>query len=141
MAGVDSCLFKITVEGKVVTVSRDERDKHRRRKHILKNVGHHKNEFSSDSEIEGKSTRERRRIRRVIERVNPNAPRLTQLIAPRFNKPLDDCAVMAGEKGVMMVATQGDPPPDCEIRHEPTNQHYLILKNPDQNEEAEYACH
>ncbi|KIH65419.1 fibronectin type III domain protein [Ancylostoma duodenale] len=153
MAGVDSCIFKISVEN-----SGGEHEKHRRRKHTLRPITHQKNEFSSDSELENKTKRKRRRMRRVTERTNPNAPRLTQMIAPRFDKALDDHDVETGEQIVMMVATQGNPPPNVhfyrdgkalsndekyEIRHEGETvcqQHYLIVKNTEHSEEAEYAC-
>ncbi|EYC10062.1 hypothetical protein Y032_0057g2745 [Ancylostoma ceylanicum] len=153
MAGVDSCLFKISIEN-----SGEENEKQRRKKHILRPVSHHKNDFSSDSEMENKTKKIRRRMRKVTERSNPSAPRLTQMIAPRFNKALDDQDVATGEQVVMMVATQGNPPPSVhfyrdgkllsnnekyEIRHEGetlSQKHYLIVRNTEQSEEAEYAC-
>ncbi|KAK6037948.1 immunoglobulin I-set domain protein [Cooperia oncophora] len=94
----------------------------------------------------------------VVERANPNAPRLTQqLVAPHFDSILSDHDAVEGEKVVMMVTTQGAPPPDVrfyrdgklisdsdkyEIRHEPEPiyKHWLILKNAKKTEEAEYAC-
>ncbi|KAK6048148.1 fibronectin type III domain protein, partial [Cooperia oncophora] len=113
---------------------------------------------SSDGEIENKV--KRRSLgdpKGVVERANPNAPRLTQqLVAPHFDSILSDHDAVEGEKVVMMVTTQGAPPPDVrfyrdgklisdsdkyEIRHEPEPiyKHWLILKNAKKTEEAEYA--
>ncbi|KAK6043584.1 immunoglobulin I-set domain protein [Cooperia oncophora] len=128
-----------------------------RQRKILRNLNR-SDVASSDGEIENKVQKKRRRIRRVVERANPNAPRLTQqLVAPHFDSILSDHDAVEGEKVVMMVTTQGAPPPDVrfyrdgklisdsdkyEIRHEPEPiyKHWLILKNAKKTEEAEYAC-
>ncbi|PIO56009.1 immunoglobulin I-set domain protein, partial [Teladorsagia circumcincta] len=93
----------------------------------------------------------------VVERANPRATTLAQgSVAPHFESILSDQDAVEGEKVVMMVTTQGAPPPDVrfyrdgklicddekyEIRHEAkSNTHWLILKNAEKTEEAEYAC-
>ena len=53
---------------------------------------------SSDSEVEKDKRKRRRRIKRVVERINPNAPRLTQLIPPRFDKILSDHDAVIGDQ-------------------------------------------
>ncbi|WKY09398.1 hypothetical protein Q1695_002061 [Nippostrongylus brasiliensis] len=93
----------------------------------------------------------------VVERPNPNAPRLTQCVAPRFATVLADRDAVVGEQVVMEVTTQGAPAPlvrfyrdgqlladndQYEVRHEtePVYKHTLILKSIDKAEDGEYAC-
>ncbi|KAK5972509.1 hypothetical protein GCK32_011364, partial [Trichostrongylus colubriformis] len=155
MAGIDSCTFQVFVKD----AGEDSKAQSRRRR-ILRNL-HGSDVPSSDNETENRVQKKRRRIRRVVERPNPYAPRLTQqLIAPHFDSALADKDAVVGENVVMMVTMQGSPPPDVrfyrdgqlivndekyEIRHEVLERiqyrHWLILKNVEKSETAEYACH
>ncbi|CAD6186687.1 unnamed protein product [Caenorhabditis auriculariae] len=151
LAGVDSCNFQVYVDCK--EYPQDDHFNRRRRLQRGKAIG----EASSDSEIEGKNKKRKRRMKKVFERTNPNAPRLTQLIPPRFDKILSDHDAVVGENVVMMVETLGEPEPQVwfyqdgklidetnekvEIRHEEEKRkHWLILKDIRKDEEAEYAC-
>uniref|UniRef100_A0A7I4YSJ7 Ig-like domain-containing protein n=1 Tax=Haemonchus contortus TaxID=6289 RepID=A0A7I4YSJ7_HAECO len=152
MAGIDSCDFQVFVSNPVG----DSKERGHRKK-ALRSLN--RNEVvSSDNEIENRIQKKRRRIRKVVERANPNAPRLTQrLVPPHFEKILSDQDATEGEKVVMMVTMEGNPPPEVrfyrdgklicdddkyEIRHEthPISKHSLIVKNAEKTEEAEYAC-
>ncbi|KAK6031814.1 immunoglobulin I-set domain protein, partial [Ostertagia ostertagi] len=93
----------------------------------------------------------------LVERANPRDPALAEgSVAPHFDSILCDRDAVEGEKVVMMVSIQSAPLPDVrfycdgklicddvkhEIRHElESNTHWLILKNAEKTEQAEYAC-
>ncbi|UMM35976.1 hypothetical protein L5515_008344, partial [Caenorhabditis briggsae] len=152
LAGVDSCNFQVFVDCK--EYPDDEHFNRRRRLQRGRRVV----EASSDSELDDAKKRKKRRTKRVVERRNPNAPRLTQLIPPRFDKILSDHDAIVGDNVVMMVETLGEPEPQVrfyrdgkligddsgekvEVRHEDEmRKHWLILKDICKDEEAEYAC-
>ncbi|NP_001368673.1 Titin homolog [Caenorhabditis elegans] len=152
LAGVDSCNFQVFVD-----CNEYPDDEHFNRRRRLQR-GRRVMEASSDSELDDAKKRKKRRIKRVVERRNPNAPRLTQLIPPRFDKILSDHDAIEGENVVMMVETLGEPEPQVrfyrdgkliddgsgdrmEVRHEDEmRKHWLILKDICKDEEAEYAC-
>uniref|UniRef100_A0A1I7V4L9 C2 domain-containing protein n=1 Tax=Caenorhabditis tropicalis TaxID=1561998 RepID=A0A1I7V4L9_9PELO len=153
LAGVDSCNFQVFVDCKEYPD-----DEHFNRRRRLQR-GRRVIEASSDSELDDAKKRRKRRTKRVVERRNPNAPRLTQLIPPRFDKILSDHDAIVGENVVMMVETLGEPEPQVrfyrdgklindggsgekvEVRHEDEmRKHWLILKDICKDEEAEYAC-
>ncbi|KAK6753134.1 hypothetical protein RB195_012622 [Necator americanus] len=147
MAGVDSCLFKLSVDD---SATEKEHQKQRRQKHGLRDEV-----LLSDSE---RQEPKGRRVRKIVERKNFNVLSSTQSIAPRFGRALEDREATAGEVVELKVEIHGDPQPcvcfyrngrvlsgseKCEIRHvgENVSQHYLVLKNIEENEAGEYACH
>uniref|UniRef100_A0A8R1HRW0 Fibronectin type-III domain-containing protein n=1 Tax=Caenorhabditis japonica TaxID=281687 RepID=A0A8R1HRW0_CAEJA len=152
LAGVDSCNFQVVVDCK--SYPNDEHFNRRRRLQRGRRIMG----ASSDSEFDKAQKKKKRRTKRVVERKNPNAPRLTQLIPPRFDKILSDHDALEGDNIVMMVQTLGEPEPQVrfyrdgkliddvsgerlEIRHEEEmRKHWLILKDICKDEEAEYAC-
>ena len=109
LAGVDSCNFQVFVDCK--EYPDDEHFNRRRRLQRGRRVV----EASSDSELDDAKKRKKRRTKRVVERRNPNAPRLTQLIPPRFDKILSDHDAIVGENVVMMVETLGEPEPQVRF--------------------------
>lgn len=109
LAGVDSCNFQVFVDCE--DYPDDEHFNRRRRLQRGRRIM----EVSSDSELDDAKKRKKRRTKRVVERKNPNAPRLTQLIPPRFDKILSDHDAIVGENVVMMVETLGEPEPQVRF--------------------------
>ncbi|CAJ0950227.1 unnamed protein product, partial [Mesorhabditis belari] len=158
IAGVDSCNFELIVECPVY----DDAERFERRRINRKTRKMQRQEAvapSSDSEIdlEKQIKKKGKRTKKVFERSNSLAKRMTQLLPPKFDKILSDHDAVEGENVILSVEARGIPEPEIHFYQDgkklktddkvlikrgsgEAGSHMLILKDIQKDEEAEYAC-